>query len=566
MMENPFAGMFSVDPNMTPQQIAEKRARLAAMMPQFGNARYVGQGLGQLATGIAMGAQNRRLDKVEGTNQQAANDMFSRIFGARDTGAATSGPMSASSGPMSVLGMRQDTPITQGPIEGAPDPNSPQGLGLDAVSAIGQTSPYSNAIASIESAGSGGYQAVGPETGKGRAYGKYQVMDFNIPAWTKKHTGVSMTPEAFLASPGAQEAVFNGEFGGYVEKYGNPQDAASVWFSGRPLAGNNSSDGGNTVPQYVEKFNAALGAQPATAPPQIPMDQLYSALSSPWITPEQKAVITDLIGQNTQNADPMRAMELEKSQIELDQMRNPQADPMAAIKLAQAELDLSQDRTGAGADLPAGFAALDMQARASGYEQGTPEYQDWMRNGGGAPASFTALDMQAKASGYEQGTPEYQRFMASRGSYERANDATLGQGAAEAVIAAPAQISNGQIALQGIDEIRSHEGIDVGTGISSYGNAIRGTKGYAFETRVKQLAGGAFLTAIQQLQGMGALSNAEGQTATAALARLQTGLSRTEFEDALADYEAIVKGGVSRAQAKISGQPPGIDADPLGLN
>lgn len=121
---------------------------------------------------------------------------------------------------------------------------------------------YANAIASIESAGSGDYAAVGPVTKKGnRAYGRYQVMDFNIGPWTEKYLGRRMTPEEFLASPEAQDTVFAGEFGSYVQKYGNPQDAASAWFTGRPLSeGANRSDIlGTTGDVYVGKFNRALG-------------------------------------------------------------------------------------------------------------------------------------------------------------------------------------------------------------------------------------------------------------------------------------------------------------------
>jgi hypothetical protein len=121
---------------------------------------------------------------------------------------------------------------------------------------------YANAIASIESAGSGDYQAVGPRTGKGnRAYGRYQVMDFNIGPWTEKYLGQRLTPEQFLANPNAQDAVFQGEFGSYVDRFGNPQDAASAWFTGRPLSeGAGRSDIlGTTGAGYVQKFNAALG-------------------------------------------------------------------------------------------------------------------------------------------------------------------------------------------------------------------------------------------------------------------------------------------------------------------
>lgn len=117
---------------------------------------------------------------------------------------------------------------------------------------------YSDAIGSVESGGD--YNALGPKTDKGdQAYGKYQVMGSNIPAWTKIATGSSMTPQEFLKNPDAQDQVFNHYFGGALNQYGNPQDAASVWFSGRPMAkAGNASDGYNTTPQYVDKFNKAL--------------------------------------------------------------------------------------------------------------------------------------------------------------------------------------------------------------------------------------------------------------------------------------------------------------------
>jgi hypothetical protein len=150
---------------------------------------------------------------------------------------------------------------------------------------------WANAIASIESQGSGGYSAVGPTTQKGnRAYGKYQVMDFNIPTWTEKHLGKRLTPDQFLNSPEAQETVFKGEFGSYVSKYGSPQDAASVWFTGRPQSeGSNRSDVlGTTGSGYVNKFNNALGTgatltggQPMMQPEQKPTGLLGGLFSDP---------------------------------------------------------------------------------------------------------------------------------------------------------------------------------------------------------------------------------------------------------------------------------------------
>lgn len=123
-----------------------------------------------------------------------------------------------------------------------------------------------SAIRSIESGGD--YGILGPMTKGGhRAYGAYQVMDYNIAPWTKEVLGAPMTPQQFLASPKAQDAVFSAKFGQLISKYGNPQDAASAWFTGRPLAqGAGAKDvTGTSGAQYVARFNRALGTGPQSS-------------------------------------------------------------------------------------------------------------------------------------------------------------------------------------------------------------------------------------------------------------------------------------------------------------
>lgn len=116
---------------------------------------------------------------------------------------------------------------------------------------------YRKAIQSIESSG-GNYSLLGPVTKSGdRAYGAYQVMGNNIPEWTQRHLGRAYTPAEFLQDKDAQDRVFDGQFGSYVDKYGNPQDAASAWFTGGPLStGANKHDVlGTSGSGYVNKFN-----------------------------------------------------------------------------------------------------------------------------------------------------------------------------------------------------------------------------------------------------------------------------------------------------------------------
>lgn len=117
-----------------------------------------------------------------------------------------------------------------------------------------------DALAAVESKGSGDYAAVGPLVTKGmyknqRAYGRYQVMEGNIGPWTEAALGRSYTTEEFMASPEVQDAVAAHQLQMAKNKFGTWEDAASVWFSGRPMSkAGNASDGYLTTPEYINKF------------------------------------------------------------------------------------------------------------------------------------------------------------------------------------------------------------------------------------------------------------------------------------------------------------------------
>jgi hypothetical protein len=88
------------------------------------------------------------------------------------------------------------------------------------------------AIGGIESRGQPDpYQAVGAPTKYGRGLGRYQVVEANIGPWTQAALGQALTPQQYLASPQAQDAVFRHRFGQYVDQFGE-EGAARAWFGG----------------------------------------------------------------------------------------------------------------------------------------------------------------------------------------------------------------------------------------------------------------------------------------------------------------------------------------------
>jgi hypothetical protein len=125
--------------------------------------------------------------------------------------------------------------------------------------------PIQSAKAAIAGVERAGYQTMGVETRHGRALGKYQVMEEYLPGYLKAAGMDPMTPKEFLADAEAQETLFEKNFSQLMGKYGNFNDAASMWFSGKPLAeAGNRSDRvpgvykGMTVPEYVTRANKYL--------------------------------------------------------------------------------------------------------------------------------------------------------------------------------------------------------------------------------------------------------------------------------------------------------------------
>ena len=114
------------------------------------------------------------------------------------------------------------------------------------------------AIGTFESGGN--YGTIGVQTAHGRALGKYQVMEENLPDFLSKAGLPSMSADEFLKNHSAQDQVFSSVFGGYMKSTGSFNDAASMWFSGKPIAqsGGRKDALGTTVPAYLAATNAIL--------------------------------------------------------------------------------------------------------------------------------------------------------------------------------------------------------------------------------------------------------------------------------------------------------------------
>lgn len=120
----------------------------------------------------------------------------------------------------------------------------------------------------------------------------------------------------------------------------------------------------------------------------------------------------------------------------------------------------------------------------------------------------------------------------------------------EAKAQADAQKTTG-FAEQGIgviDQLLASPGLSTITGLTSKLPIFPGTAQAKADALARQLEGQAFLQAFQSLKGGGAITNIEGDKATAAIARLQRNQSEKDYRQALGELRGILAKAKERAQ------------------
>jgi len=250
---------YRIDSGTSPDTLRRRRRLAEALVARGSDASPVDhwtQGAARLANAVSGNMELGRMEKAERENKQREEGQNSRLLDAMMGGAS-------------------------------PQASSPPG------------GSYGERISGIESGGR--YDALGPVTKTGdRAHGKYQVMGANIPEWSQAATGKPMTSEQYLADPKAQDAVFNHQFGQYVDKYG-PEGAARAWFAGEKGMNdlNRKDQLGTSVAQYGAKF----AGNPIPPEAQAQIRQLWAS------GPQGRALAMKVYQQYVKPPSPTKTMQ-----------------------------------------------------------------------------------------------------------------------------------------------------------------------------------------------------------------------------------------------------------------
>jgi hypothetical protein len=113
---------------------------------------------------------------------------------------------------------------------------------------------------------------------------------------------------------------------------------------------------------------------------------------------------------------------------------------------------------------------------------------------------------------------------------------------------------------------KPHPGFTGAVGMGFGTRFIPGTDAKSFEIRHKEVLSQAFLDAFEALKGGGAITEKEGEKATAARTRMDLAQNEKEYMAAAREYQGVLKRGIENARAKIQRSGGSTEnADPLGI-
>jgi hypothetical protein len=165
--------------------------------------------------------------------------------------------------------------------------------------------------------------------------------------------------------------------------------------------------------------------------------------------------------------------------------------------------------------------------------------------------------------------PVFQQTMAAA----KATGEAIAKGDVAAKQALPKIISDAQLALDVVDQMvgkqevrdkngkliqaatKPHPGFQDAVGATYLPGArfVPGTNAASFQALQNQVEGTAFLSAFEALKGGGAISEKEGEKATAARMRMTLAQNEQEYVKAAREFQDIVRTGVQNAQRKAGG-------------
>lgn len=368
--------LFGGNTGETPQSIARKRAVAEALMARATGRvpRNTGEGLNAVGQALAGVIKERRTDRLEAGGRAQGEAAFQSLFGGGDVS-----PM----------------PLT--PEDAPASASMPTPAGASALPA-----------SLIQSESGGDFAAFNDIPGSGGTghFGRGQFSRGRLQ--DAMNAGVipqGTTPEAFMADPSMQQAVEQwhvGDVQNFIDQnnlgrfVGQSINGTEVTPNGMlavaHLGGsgglqrfletggqyNPSDANGTSLSDYLtmhggDQAQRPIGQQVAQATPQagpgVSMDVLMQAVSNPWLTQGQRSVVEAMLQQQMHANDPMRQLQMQQLQQELQTGAPGYISPVDQQRLDLDRQRFAFEREGAGrTDDTSEYEFYAQQERAAGRE------------------------------------------------------------------------------------------------------------------------------------------------------------------------------------------------------
>lgn len=512
------APMFFFDANVSsPQELAKKRAVAQAMMMNFGKARNVGEGAGQLLQGIALGVQNRNWNQAEAAGKASAGSLFSNLFSGGQGAFPPAPPPPPDGG--GTVGQTASQPeeavdyATQRVSQAFGDaPKSPLPPAANDVAGLegyiresalqrGIDPDIAVRVAKSEGLAPGVWQSNVVKGGtRETSYGPFQLLvGGGLGDKFMKTTGLDPRDPS-TARAQIDFALDEASRGGWGPWYGAAKVGVGRWDGlrgakatgaqqfpaqisgpGQPMPSSSLPVAamlfGQAVPETAPVVQAPVPSQSLFVPPpaknqarqaatqpsvqmaqaqgtlpemagnapSVPRQQaggpsvevLMQAMSNPWLDDGQKQVIGAMLEQKLREQDPMRALEMQKAQIELQRLQNPGPE-YDMITGRDGSIFRADKRTGSieqvyggKPDQPSGVQEYEYyanQERAAGREPAP--FGEWKATQSRAGASQVNIDQKTEGAfdkKLAEGQAEIFNTMAQEGLNANADIAIIGQ-------------------------------------------------------------------------------------------------------------------------------------------
>jgi Transglycosylase SLT domain len=325
---------------------AKRRSAMGLQEAALQTPQNLGQGLSALGRALAYRSLNKQVNEGEAKGRGQFESALAGLFGQPQF--APQGQPQAPMPGVSQGGAIQSAPLTQNPqglpqsIIGAVDrvdpPMGQGGADFGALEAqYGLPPGYLSQTYQIESGGNPNAQNPNSSAGGG-----FQFIDSTAKQYgltDKTNLGASADAAARLAADNKRALVSSlgreptaGELylahqqggGGAAALLSNP-NARAVDIVGADAVRLNGGDANMTAGQFASKWTGKFGGQPQQTQGGPDMGQLMGLMDNPYARPGEKMALARLFEMQlgASSPDPLKALQLEKAQLELEQMRDP---------------------------------------------------------------------------------------------------------------------------------------------------------------------------------------------------------------------------------------------------